>query len=46
MSQQNEKRLALVKSPMAGEEGKIGYLIAWILGVPAWILLLVFLIKG
>lgn len=26
--------------------GKIGYLVAWLLGVPAWILLLVFLIKG
>lgn len=28
------------------EAGKVGYLVAWLLGVPAWILLLVFLIRG
>jgi len=28
------------------QAGRIGYIIAWILGVPAWILLLVFLIRG
>jgi hypothetical protein len=28
------------------QAGKIGYIVAWILGVPAWILLLVFLIRG
>lgn len=28
------------------QAGKIGYIVAWVLGVPAWILLLVFLIRG
>lgn len=28
------------------QTGKVGYLIAWLLGVPAWILLLVFLVRG
>jgi len=28
------------------QTGKVGYLIAWALGVPAWILLLVFLVRG
>lgn len=31
---------------LASETGKIGYIIAWLLGVPFWILLLVFLIRG
>lgn len=34
------------ESLLAGETGKIGYIIAWLLGVPFWILLLVFLIRG
>jgi hypothetical protein len=28
------------------EKGKIGYLIAWFMGVPASILILIFLIRG
>lgn len=28
------------------QTGKIGYVVAWLLGVPFWILLLVFLIRG
>jgi len=28
------------------QSGKIGYIVAWLLGVPVWILLLVFLIRG
>lgn len=28
------------------ETGKIGYLIAWIMGVPASVLLIIFLIRG
>jgi hypothetical protein len=28
------------------QAGKIGYIVAWVLGVPAWILLVVFLIRG
>jgi hypothetical protein len=28
------------------EEGRIGYIIAWLLGVPSSLLLLIFLIRG
>lgn len=28
------------------QTGRIGYIVAWLLGVPAWILLLVFLVRG
>ena len=28
------------------ERGRIGYVLAWLLGVPAWILLVVFFIRG
>lgn len=31
---------------LKNQEGAIGYVIAWLLGVPASILLLVFLIRG
>ena len=30
----------------AGEAGKVGYLLAWLLGVPAWLLLLILLVRG
>jgi hypothetical protein len=29
-----------------GEEGKIGYIILWLLGVPAGLLFLIFLLRG
>lgn len=32
--------------PVRNEEGKLGYLVAWLLGVPSSILLLIFLIRG
>lgn len=31
---------------LKNQEGAIGYIVAWLLGVPASILLLVFLIRG
>ena len=31
---------------LTNQEGAIGYIVAWLLGVPASILLLVFLIRG
>jgi len=31
---------------LKNEEGAIGYIVAWLLGVPASILLLIFLIRG
>lgn len=33
-------------SPAADEKGRIGYIVAWLLGVPFWVLLLIFLIRG
>jgi hypothetical protein len=31
---------------LKGEEGKIGYIILWLLGVPFGLLLLIFLLRG
>jgi hypothetical protein len=31
---------------VSGEEGAIGYILAWLLGVPASVLFLVFLLRG
>jgi hypothetical protein len=31
---------------IANQEGRIGYIIAWLLGVPAGVLFLIFLIRG
>lgn len=31
---------------LASQEGKIGYLIAWLMGVPASVLLVIFLFRG
>ena len=35
-----------LKKIMKNEDGRIGYLIAWILGVPSSLLLLIFLVRG
>ncbi len=37
---------ALVKAPRFYEKGAIGYVLAWVLGIPIPILLLIFLIRG
>ena len=29
-----------------GESGRIGYLLAWLMGVPASLLLIIFLVRG
>jgi len=31
---------------MRGEEGAIGYILAWLLGVPASVLFVIFLLRG
>jgi hypothetical protein len=31
---------------LASQDGKIGYLIAWLMGVPASVLLVIFLFRG
>ncbi len=38
--------LPVQDSLLEGEAGRVGYIIAWFLGVPFWILILVFLIRG
>ncbi len=35
-----------LKEMMKSEEGRVGYLIAWLLGVPSSLLLLIFLVRG
>jgi len=41
---EKEKEMRLPK--LKSERGKIGYIILWLLGVPASILLLIFLLRG
>lgn len=36
----------LTEKLMKAEDGKVGYLIAWMLGVPASVLFVIFLIRG
>jgi hypothetical protein len=42
MNERSQKGLALLLS----QEGRIGYLIAWLMGVPASVLLVIFLFRG
>jgi hypothetical protein len=42
----NQFKELLKNSPIANQEGRIGYIIAWLMGVPASVLLLIFLIRG
>lgn len=42
----NEKMIATLKNKLQSEEGRIGYFIAWMLGVPASVLLVIFLLRG
>lgn len=34
------------RSPIENQAGRMGYLMAWLLGIPAWLLLMIFLIRG
>lgn len=36
----------VIKETLESQAGKIGYLIAWLLGVPASVLFVIFLIRG
>jgi hypothetical protein len=40
------KTMDLIEAKINGEAGRIGYLIAWLLGVPVSLLFIVFLIRG
>lgn len=35
-----------INNVLMNQEGKVGYLIAWMLGVPASVLFFIFLIRG
>jgi len=35
-----------VNLPNQNESGRIGYIIAWVLGVPASVLFMIFLVRG
>lgn len=37
---------ALIKAPRFYEKGVVGYVLAWALGIPASVLLLIFLLRG
>lgn len=37
---------SLIARIALSQEGRIGYLIAWLLGVPASVLLVIFLLRG
>ena len=38
--------IAGIFNPLYSETGRIGYVVAWLLGVPAWLLFIVFLMRG
>lgn len=51
MYQQNFKKLpasqkSLTQRIINNQQGRIGYLVAWMLGVPASLLFVIFLIRG
>jgi len=41
-----KNQIEKAKSYVTNENGAIGYLVAWMLGVPASILLVIFLLRG
>lgn len=42
----NKQNQLTVATSLNNESGRMGYVIAWLLGVPASVLLLIFLIRG
>ena len=42
----NESVAPTALDSLGNEDGKIGYLVAWLVGVPAWVLLILFMVKG
>ena len=39
-------KIPMGKLPAAGEQGAIGYILMWLMGVPAGVLFLIFLARG
>ncbi len=46
MEQNNSKERSVTQKIINNQKGKIGYLVAWMLGVPASLLLVIFLLRG
>lgn len=42
----NTQKFLATKSVLRNQDGAIGYILAWLLGVPVSILLVVFLLRG
>ncbi len=40
------KKLTKVESVLSSEKGAVGYVLAWLLGVPASLLVIIFLLRG
>jgi hypothetical protein len=38
--------MKVLKTNLKSEEGKIGYIIAWLMGVPFTLLVLIYLLRG
>jgi hypothetical protein len=42
----SELRIPKGLSALEEQAGRIGYLFAWIIGIPAWLLLMILLVRG
>ncbi len=40
------KGLTKIKKRLTSEEGKIGYILAWLFGIPIPVLIVIFLLRG
>lgn len=40
------KKLSKVESVLASQKGAVGYVLAWLLGVPVSLLIIIFLLRG
>ena len=45
-SKERNRLAPVLLLPLTSETGKVGYLLAWLLGVPAWLLLLILLVRS
>lgn len=46
MHNQNTKKITAAQRIINNQQGRIGYLVAWMLGVPVSLLFVIFLIRG
>jgi hypothetical protein len=46
MKTQKKDVLSTARSIVNSEEGAIGYILAWLLGIPASVLLVIFVLRG